>query len=368
MTQRERLQAVFDGGYADAVPWYADLTYWQHGQKLSGTLPSEYEGPEGLFKLHRDLGVGVYLFTPSLVKIEHDTDLFYSDSETLDDGIIQTTFHTPEGNLTSLAKTSETSSSTGILEWMVKEPADLKPILAWYEAATYTANYDEVLACDAHWGVYGIGMPLITRTPLAALAATWAGVVNLSYISSDAPDVLGDALKAMQRSEDEMYRLFAEAPVQAVEMGENLSAETITGLWLKYNRDYYLERTALLHDSGKLIGCHIDGTLGRLLGDIVKAGIDFPESVVPKPVGDLTLEEIRETTSPETIIWGCVPGAMFAPPYDRETVLEHVRRTIDVLCPSGALVLASADQVPPNGDIELVRLIGEEISRIGIPG
>ena len=66
-------------------------------------------------------------------------------------------------------------------------------------------------------------------------------------------------------------------------------------------------------------------------------------------------------------MWGCVPSAMFSRPFDRETVLAFVDEAIDILAPRCRLVLAGADQVPPDGDIELVRIIGEHIEDRGYP-
>ena len=94
MTMHERMLAVIEGRKPDVVPWCADLTYWQNGQKARGTLPGRYDGADGLLQLHRDLGVGVYLFTPPLVKVERDPDLFWSESER-DGDVERRTIHTP---------------------------------------------------------------------------------------------------------------------------------------------------------------------------------------------------------------------------------------------------------------------------------
>ena len=367
MTLRERLQAVLDGRRPDAIPWYTDLTYWHHGHGRIGDLDPRYAGAEGLMQLHRDLGVGVYLFTPSLITRKIDTGLFQRESRDLGGGKTLCTLKTPEGTLTEVYKDAPQSHSAAHLEYLVKTADELRVVRAWYEAMTYGPNYDEVVACDREWGDDGYAVPLIPRTPLAALAAEWTGVMNLSYIAADAPDELERTIEVMRRCEDNLYRIYAESPMPVLEIGENLSSESMGGLWRRYSKDYYQQRTSELHAAGKLVGCHIDGTLGTALGDIVRAGIDIPESVVPAPVGDLTLEQIRDAVGEKTIVWGCVPSAMFSPPFDRETVLDFVRKAIEVLGPTNQLVLAGADQVPPNGDIELVRIIGELIEEIGCP-
>lgn len=367
MTPRERVMTVLRDGIPDAVPWFTDLTYYQHGRAGIGMLDKKYLGAEGLFQLHQDLRVGVYLFTPGLVSIDREADLFHSTHEEYDDTRTRHTFFSPEGTLTSVTQRCDDSSSAAIVEYPVKTADDLRVVEAWYRGATYRPNYDAVIACDAHWGDFGLGVPLTPRTPLAALVAEWCGVKNLSYLVADAPDAVEHALEVMRNAEDELYRLTCAAPYPVVEIPDNLTAEAVGGMWRKYSRAYYEKRVAELHASGKLVGCHIDGTLGHLLGDLVAAGIDFPESVVPSPVGDLSLEEIRATVKPETIIWGCVPSAMFAPPFDPDWVLAFVREVVQVVGVRGRLVLAGADQVPPNGNIDLVRRIGDLLEEIGPP-
>lgn len=367
MNQRERLTATLNREPVDAVPWYADLTYWHSAHERAGDLDERYCGADGLLRLHRDLGVGVYLFTPPLVRVIRDPERYRRETEQIEPGVTRTRISSPEGVLTTVSRELPGSGTSAVLEWPVKTVNDLAVVRSWYDAASYEPNYDEVLACDRTWGDAGHGIPLTPRTPLAALAAEWSGVTALSYLATDHPAELEQTIRAMESAEDELYRLTEAAPVPAVEIPDNLSAETMTGLWLRYSRDYYRKRIAGLHRSGKLVGCHIDGTLGKLLGELVRAGVDFPESVVPAPVGDLELEQIRVETSPETIIWGCVPGAMFAPPYEPDYVLDFVRRAVQVLGSTGRLVMASADQVPPDGDITLVRRIGEELERIGPP-
>ena len=367
MTLQERARAVLEGRKPDVVPWFTDLTYWHHGQGEAGTLPDRYRGAEGLLQLHRDLGVGVYLFTPPLVRADYDPDAFRWESTPIDDHRSRLTVTSPDGTLHGIEEHCSVSASTATLEWPVKTVDDLRVVRAWYEGARYVPNHEAFFECLDAWGDIGFGVPLTPRTPLATLAAQWSGVTNLTYIMAEAPDELEDTLEFMRRREDELYRLICEAPYPVVEIPDNLSAETMGGLWRTYSRDYYRERTAQLHAAGKKVGCHIDGTLGTLLKDIVDAGIDFPESVVPSPVGDLSLSEIRESVGPDTILWGGLPAAMFAPPFEAEQVLAFVRDVVRELGAEGRLVLAGADQVPPNGNIDLVRRVAELVEQLGPP-
>jgi hypothetical protein len=50
---------------------------------------------------------------------------------------------------------------------------------------------------------------------------------------------------------------------------------------------------------------------------------------------------------------------MFAPPFTWDDLKKHVEKIIACHADSGKFVLASADQVPPNGNIDFVRRISE---------
>ena len=60
------------------------------------------------------------------------------------------------------------------------------------------------------------------------------------------------------------------------------------------------------------------------------------------------------------ILWGGVPGAMFAPPFEWPDMERHVRRLLD-LWSGTRFVVGVADQIPANGDIENCRKISELI-------
>jgi len=68
---------------------------------------------------------------------------------------------------------------------------------------------------------------------------------------------------------------------------------------------------------------------------------------------------------PDILLLGGIPGAMFAPPFDRVSMERHVKKLIRIHKDSGKFMLGVADQVPPNGDISLAKLISELIEEYG---
>jgi len=89
------------------------------------------------------------------------------------------------------------------------------------------------------------------------------------------------------------------------------------------------------------------------------AGFDAIEAITPKPAGDLQIDQIRDLAAGHAVIlWGGVPGVLFAPPFDWPQVEAHVRRLIESWS-RGRFIMGVADQVPPDGDIDFCRRIAE---------
>jgi len=62
--------------------------------------------------------------------------------------------------------------------------------------------------------------------------------------------------------------------------------------------------------------------------------------------------------SQTVILWGGVPGVMFAPPYTWPQMRAHVERLL-ASWGDRPFVMGVADQVPPDGNIEFCRRIAD---------
>jgi hypothetical protein len=169
----------------------------------------------------------------------------------------------------------------------------------------------------------------------------------------------------MAESQKEIYRITEQAACGYVMICENLTAETMGGLFNRYSREFLAERVDGLHAHGKKALIHIDGTLRGVVEGIADIGIDCIDALTPRPVGDVDLAEIRALTGDDILILGGLPGAIFAPPFTAKDFEQHVLEIIRLHKDSGRFMLGVADQVPPNGDIQLVRLVSELVETYG---
>jgi hypothetical protein len=213
-------------------------------------------------------------------------------------------------------------------------------------------------------GEQGWPTVLPPRSPVSQMLAQWTGAVNLTYLLADAREEVEKTFEALGRAADGAYEAIVGCDTPFVELPDNLSGEVVTPFFKRYQFDYYLRRLEQLHAVGKTVGTHLDGTMKGILPLLVATGLDFIESITPKPTGDVAIEDLRDLAGPDIILFGGIPGAMFAPPFGRDDIRRQVEKVIECEWERGKFILGSADQVPPNGDIDLVTYVGELVEEL----
>lgn len=354
---------ILRGEPAERAVWTADITYWMTGEQAAGRGDPAWDTEAGYLALHRDLGVMPYYFYDAFWVAATDFGGGVTTHGERTGDRITGRIHTPVGDLVQESSYLPTSCSTGVTKHYVETPADLDVLLYVLEhRALRPANldgYGERLTawseCD---GLPALGMP---RSPLSSLAYEWAGVINLTYLMADCPDRVARALELMEVQERPVIEAVCELAPAVLHFPDNLSSANLTGWFDQWMAGPYRRRLEPLHEAGVKAAVHLDGEVRGLLPRLAAVGFDAVEAITPAPVGDVAVGEMRELAGRESLVlWGGVPGAMFAPPFtwaDMEAhvagVLEHWGR--------GPFVLGVADQVPPDGDIDFCRRIGEMV-------
>jgi uroporphyrinogen-III decarboxylase len=363
MTLRERFNAVFRGEQPDAMAFFGDMTYWYAAHRTLGDLPEAWQGERGIGQLHRDLRVGEYVpgccaFTQAegeTVRCEgyRDADIWTQE------------WHTPVGMLRQRRQYSSASFSAGYIEHAVKDVEDLKILRYIMERRTYAPATEAVTRVEEDYGDYGVSIVAVPGSPLTEMNKTWMGVMDLCYLLADEREEMLKTLAVIGESQDRLYAITEACACPYVMICENLTAETMGGYFDEFIGPYLTARTAGLHAHGKQAIIHIDGTLRGVVERIPATGIDAIDAMTPAPVGDVSIAEIRDLVGEELIILGGLPGAMFAPPFTAGEMEAHVREIIRHHKERGRFIFGVADQVPPNGDLRLVKLVSEMVEELG---
>ncbi len=365
---RQRMMAILRGQEPDALPLLADLAYWFNAHREDGTLDSRYQHEEGYMRLHEDLGCVYYYdyanYSPDGFGVL--TSSAEEDVETDERTHGHETVHilkTRSGELTARSIYVPASHSSALVEYWVKRPEDLRIIREYVESVRFSPDYEGFLKRDEHIGERGLSLACPPQSPLAVLMVRFAGVQTTSYLSVDAPDEFEKTLECIDQAWDPAFELMCESPAYLFHFADNLSAENVAGFCDRYLAPYYLKRVAQLHAAGKIAVTHLDGTIKGLLGRIAATGMDGVEALVPAPIGDVALEDIRsEAGSDEVILWGGLPGALFSHPYGTGDILRQVDTIRRVFGTTGRFIPGTADQVPPDADIELVRIASQALA------
>ncbi|HUT10472.1 MAG TPA: uroporphyrinogen decarboxylase family protein [Armatimonadota bacterium] len=365
MNHRERMEAVFRGQRPDQMAWFGDMTYWHSAHLQIGDLPERWRGSNGMHELHRELNIGEYIPGCDPCDIVEGTQVRHEVTQSNGRRIAQ--WHTPVGAVREVQEYLPGSFCWGYTEHAVKDACDLRVVRYIYKHRQFKPRPERYLELDGSYATCGFGPAHYAAppTPISELNKHWVGVMDLAYLLVDEQEEMQNTLAAIERAHDVIYRHIAAGPVGYAMICENLSAATMGGYFHEYIAPHLRRWADWLHAHGHRTLIHNDGTLRGTLEKLAAVGVDCVDSVVPKPVGDVGLDELRALAGDDIILLGGLPGAMFAPPFTARDIEGQVREIIRLHKDTGRFMFGVADQVPPNGDIRLVKLVGELIQAYG---
>ncbi|MGQ9596287.1 MAG: uroporphyrinogen decarboxylase family protein [Thermoproteota archaeon] len=371
MLPAERLDAAFEGKYSDTIPWFADLTYWYHSHEEMGTLPQKYKG-DNRIKLYMEMGCGAHeeLYR-SVFKIKHKQVKVHTyEVKDLDGSTIRhEVFQTPMGDLRKASKHSTKSYSTAIIEYPVKNEDDLK-ILRFIIRDQVVERDQEIykwqLQMIQKWKGWGIVSSLPPRSPLMRMMVEWAGFSNTVKFQWKHREEFDETIEIMHEADDPIYEAILDSPAKYVYFGENLSSDMVSPrLFKTYLEPYYKERTLQLHAKGKKIYLHIDGSLRGLLPLLAQTGVDCAQSLTPAPAGDVDVKDFREMAGDGIVLWGGLPGILFSGKYPKKMLNQLLEDIMETYINDRKFILGVADQVPPDGEMERVKMVSEMVESKG---
>ena len=362
---RDSFLKLLRGERPDRVVWTGDLTYWTGAHCDAGDGDPRWQAEAGHLQLCQDLGMMPYFWygESGVAKPVYDG---VEMSRHTRGRRRETRWKTSVGELSQQAVFVDGSWSEAPARYAVNGADDLKVLLHILEhrrleptgLEAYWARWDR-------WAPYD-GVPLLCmpRSPLPALFTEWAGVVNTVYLMADCPELVGEVLDLMEQQEAPIVDAVCELAPPVIHFPDNLSSENLTSFFSSEMAGRYRRRLEELHAANVSCAVHLDGTVGGLLPRLAAVGFDAVEALTPHPVGDVSVQAMRQTAgSDDVILWGGVPGAMFAPPFTWDDMQQHVEALLQSWA-GEPFVVGTADQVPPNGDLEMCRKISAMLSTV----
>lgn len=352
---------LLQGHRPNRVIWTADITYWISGQKQAGTADASWDTVEGFLRLHRELGLMPYYdytkFWAGRAQYGKEINFF---SKTNGNSTLNR-FQTPLGELTEENIYLRESCSNACVKHYVQSEHDLDVLQYLLEhRRLLPTNLDDYHQRMKLWRKYN-GLPAIglPRSALSSLCYEWIGVENMVYLLMDCQKKFVSLLRLMEEQIAPILDAVCETAPPLVHFPDNLSSANLAGLYDEYMADDHRRHIERLHTARVKCAVHLDGTVRGLLPKLINAGFDAIESLTPKPAGDLDVSEMKKMAGGNRVIlWGGIPGVMFAPPYTWKDMEPHVKKVLECWR-DHPFVLATADQVPPNGNIDFCRRIAD---------
>jgi hypothetical protein len=362
MDMRSRVLSVLNGKQPDVVPWLGDLDYWMQYLNVAGLMPDPYKG-DGIYQLHRDLGLGFYLQGYFPYRTVYD-GVQVIEEPMGRDKLIRVC--TPYGELHEFQKWIDVSYCVAWSERMVKTWRDLPALRYLYEHTFYEPDYELAARRYDLIGDNGVVLCYLPKSPFMQMVALDAGIRAVTYALADAPEEFEATLAVMEQKAAEASEIALNSPAECLMIPENLSSEVVgKRFYNKYVRPHDTHWVERIRAAGKYSFIHIDGTLRGLIREASDTGFNVLEACTPAPVGDIAIEEINQWVAPGTVVWGGLPGIYFTDLISDEEFDAFVIRVLEVMKSAPRYVLGVADQVPPLARFERIARVRPLVEQYG---
>jgi hypothetical protein len=358
LSYRDMTLAVYGGQDPERVLWQPRLEFWYAVNQKRGTLPDPLRDAS-LLDVYDYCHASVRYFGNGLRQSYRHVEI---TSAWLDEKRRRTTYRTPVGTLTDVTHYDEWNLSAHLTEYKLKRAEDFRvleymlqdEVWAWDQVA-----YEQDLA---RIGTRGAPQFYWRRSPIQGLFVEHMGLEAAIFMLYDQPQVIQHYVEAQSEADEALYDVLCRCPVQILNFGENIDAHMDPPrIWREHLIPYYRRRTEQLHAAGKYTHIHMDGSMKPLLPYVRECPWGGIEAATPVPQGDVTLEQIKESLDDMVLLDG-IPALFFLRSFPLETLTDCVQRVVELFYPR--LVLGISDEIPPDGDIERVRLVGELVQTL----
>ena len=381
MTVKERILATLRGEPTDALPFVPRLDNWFYAHEETNTLPDEYKHAN-LREFADDLGVGFHSIVPNFkgwrkggVKDLHvglgiyDLELspwivrFHNVGiahERKDNGELTVTYDTPRGIIRTKVVYTKEMLREGITlyahkEHALKEIEDYDALAYIFENAEVIPNYEAFTKYQSEYvGERGVAV---------ALAAMWAsaghylikelmGFEDFYLARFDDKEAMDHLVSRMTPFCDKLFDAAINSPAEVVLSGANYDFNfTTPDLIEDYVVPSLKKQSDKAHSLDKFVATHTDGENTMLLDKYVRAGFDIADSICPKPLTNISLQETRDVFQDKITIWGGVPStALLTANTTDQEFYRIVDETLHAIGKGDHMIMSVADTLPPAAD------------------
>ncbi|NQU38790.1 MAG: hypothetical protein HQ523_02450 [Lentisphaerae bacterium] len=346
MTPREQVEQVLRGGSSGRVPF----TMYEH--KVHPCAAEREMRNRGLCIVRRDI--------PVVRTVQPNVKIAASHYQEQGKPLIRTHYETPVGSVSTLCEPA--GFTTWVHERMFKTPDDYKVLRFLIQDEQVEADYTAIDNAQRRCGgdiIFRAGFGL---EPLQAfISGMYMGMETFCMEWMDHRDEILALYELLVEKRRALYPLIAQSPCLHANYGGNVVPEIIgKETFEQYYVQHYNEAAEVMHQYGKLIGCHFDANCGALREAIGRTDLDYIEAFTPAPDTDMTLREAREAW-PDKVLWLNFPSSVHL---QSDARIEQV--TVDLLNDVGdthGIIMGITEDIPENRWRDSCRAIMDGLDR-----
>lgn len=362
MTRKELNLAIFQRK-AQGVLWQPRLETWITHHRAQGTLPERY----------RELDYyGIYDSLQCSPRYSANTGIVEYDDppaehfEEREGNFVIREIGLPEGNLrTVYQQVREDGKVTNerIVEFPVKTLDDLRALTAYIRRKRYRVNSEAFKQKVKELGHRAEPSMYLSSSGFTELIKRWAGLVDSYYLLHDHRREVEEYLEACDERDERMIETALRLPCRIFSLGDHATNEfTPPPILERYLLPRWQSIADKLHKAGRFVHTHWDGNSRQILPYLLETGLDGVEALPPAPMGDMTLEEIKDAVKERMICLDLLPAIHFLPHYPLSEVLEFARKVMDMFVPN--LILGISDEISQVGQVEKVEAVTELVDKL----
>ncbi|HUL52548.1 MAG TPA: uroporphyrinogen decarboxylase family protein [Opitutaceae bacterium] len=311
MTIRERILCALTWSDPDRVP----LTIYD------GLLPRGRAERQ-----LREAGVGLITRLPAH-QVEHRR-VEITTREYFEGGrkLTRRTIHTPKGDVWQTLQPDPAYASIWICEHFIKRPEDYAVMETYLRDGVYHDNYGAIREAKRRTGDDGLVLVRVGKTPLQEMLYQLMGYERFAVDFSEHRELFDGLHSAMVERCQELYELAANAPVEILQLADNITADAIgPKRFQTYLMPEYAKLKARLAGTGKLLAVHMDGRLRGLTDQIAAAACDIIEGLTPPPMGNISVRDARLAWPGKALWLNFTSSVHLEPP---EAIAAHTRQLV----------------------------------------
>lgn len=368
MTPEELNLAIFEGN-AESVLWQPRLETWIRHHMERGTLPKRFRNMSNL-EIYDALGCSIRYLSDAcdsstwIERFEIRDDMVRIEEEHPNHTVLRV--RTPLGEIRTIYRDiwqNGRRANHRIEEYPVKTIKDLRVAVDLVNRQRFRANPEAFNGAAKIMGHRGEPTVFLSSSGFTELIKDRCGLVNTYYLLHDHPGEIEAYLDACNRRDDRLIDEALKLPCRIFNLGDHATNEfTPPPILKKYLIPRWKRIAKRLHSEDRFVHTHWDGNSRLILPFLQETDLDGVEALTPAPMGDMSLQEIKEAVQDKMVVLDLLPVIDFLPYRPLTELLEFARRVIDMFAPR--LILGISDEISQIGQIEKVQIISELVDKI----